>query len=63
MITAHSLHKSEDLVTVNRRKPAIPPSNRPIIEPVFGNHARKKLPIPRPIDDYNHGMGGGDVAN
>jgi hypothetical protein len=34
-------------------------SNRSIIEPIFGDQARKELPIPRPINDYNHGMGGG----
>jgi hypothetical protein len=63
MITAHSLHNPEDLVIVNRRRPAMNSSNRSIIEPIFGDQARKELPIPRPINDYNHGMGGGDMAN
>lgn len=30
---------------------------------MFGSHARKELPVPKPINDYNHGMGGRDVAN
>jgi hypothetical protein len=59
MTTAHSLHNPDDLVLVNRRRPALNPTNRPIIEPVFGQHARKELFIPRPINDYNHNMGGG----
>ena len=34
-----------------------------IIRPVFGALPRKKLPIPTPINDYNHFMGGVDTAN
>jgi hypothetical protein len=63
MITAHSLHNPEDLVVVNRKKPALNANNKAIIEPVFGNNTRKELPIPKPIDDYNQFMNGGDVAN
>jgi hypothetical protein len=63
MITAHSLDYPDDLVLVNRRRPTLNPTNRPIIEPVFGTQARKELLIPRPINDYNHYMGGGDEAN
>jgi hypothetical protein len=48
---------------VNRRRPALNPTNRPIIKPVFGTQARKELLIPRPINDYNQSMGGRDVAN
>jgi hypothetical protein len=63
MITAHSLHNPKDLVIVNRRRPALNSTNRPIIKPVFGNNTRKKLSIPKPINNYNYGMGGRDVAN
>jgi hypothetical protein len=63
MTTAHSLDHPDDLVLVNRRRPTLNPTNRPIIEPVFGTQARKELLIPRPINDYNHHMGGGDEAN
>ena len=31
--------------------------------PPFGNDIRKKLDIPTLIDDYNHYMGGVDIAN
>jgi Transposase IS4 len=61
--TAHSLEHPDDLVLVNRRRPTLNPTNRPIIEPVFGTQARKELLIPRPINDYNHSMGAGDEAN
>jgi hypothetical protein len=58
MITAHSLHRPEDLVLVNRQRLALIPANRPIIEPVFGTQARKELLIPRFINDYNYSIGG-----
>jgi hypothetical protein len=63
MTTAHSLDYPDDLVLINRRRPTLNSTNRPIIEPVFGTQARKELLIPRPINDYNHHMGGGDEAN
>jgi hypothetical protein len=63
MTTAHFLTNDDNLVLVNRRKPAITTANRSIIKPVFGNQPRKQLPIPKAINDYNHNMNGGDVAN
>lgn len=63
MTTAHSLKDNDDLVVINRRKPAITPANRSIIQPVFGEQPRKGLAISKAINDYNHGMNGGDVAN
>jgi hypothetical protein len=56
-------HDDDNLVVINRRRPAITTVNRSIIEPVFGNQPRKELAIPKAINDYNHGMNGGDVAN
>jgi Transposase IS4 len=63
MTTAHSLKNDDNLVVINRRRPAITTVNRSIIEPVFDNQPRKELAIPKAINDYNHGMNGGDVAN
>jgi hypothetical protein len=63
MITAHSLKNDDNLVIVSRRRPVIITANRSIIEPVFGNQPRKELAISKAINDYNHGMNGGDVAN
>jgi hypothetical protein len=50
-------------VVINRRKPVIITVKRSIIELVFGNQPRKELAISKAINDYNHGMNGGDVAN
>jgi hypothetical protein len=63
MTTAYFLENGDDLVAVDRRRPAITTANRSIIELVFGSLPRKQLPISRAINDYNHGMNGGDVAN
>jgi hypothetical protein len=59
MTTAHTLHHPENLVLVNRRSPALTPTNRPIIEPVFGTQRHKKLLIPRPINNYDGGVAHG----
>jgi hypothetical protein len=63
IITAHSLNHLDDLVLINRRRPTLNPTNRPIIEPVFKTQARKELLISRLINDYNHHIGRGDEAN
>jgi hypothetical protein len=63
MTTAHSLKSPEDVVLINRKRPALNSTNRSILLPVFGDQHRKVLPIPRPIDDYNHHKCGGDTAN
>jgi hypothetical protein len=63
MTTAHSLKNDDNLVIINRRRPAITTANRSIIKPVFNNQPRKELAIPKAINDYNHGMNGGDVVN
>ena len=34
-----------------------------MVRKVFGDEARKELPIPVFIDDYNHYMGGVDIAD
>ncbi len=61
--TAHSLYRQEDRTEVNRRRPRVTDRNRTIIIPVFSTESVKKLDIPAPIDDYNHGMNGVDIAN
>src|SRR5258708_15923087 len=50
IITAYSLKYPDDLVLVNRRRPALNLTNRPIIKPVFRIQARKELLIPRLIN-------------
>jgi hypothetical protein len=64
--TAHSLHRPEDQVVRLRRRPKASSSAAKITLPVFGtgkDNATKWLRIPRPIDDYNHGMNGVDLAS
>jgi hypothetical protein len=63
MTTAHSLKSPEDVVLINRKRPALNSTNRPILLPVFGDQHRKVLLTPRLIDDYNHHKCGGDTAN
>jgi hypothetical protein len=63
LTTAYSLHRNEDRVVVNRRRPKPTSTNARIVLPVFGNDAVKALPIPVAINDYNHRMGFVDLAN
>jgi len=46
-----------------RRRPRINNINATRIQNVFGNESKKILPIPTVIDDYNHFMGGVDIAS
>jgi hypothetical protein len=63
MTTAYSLKHFDDLILINRRRPALNLTNRLIIEFIFKTQARKELLIPRSINDYNYSMGAGDEAN
>ena len=51
------------LVDRNRRRSAKTATNAKTSWAVFGDQPVKKLPIPRPIDLYNHYMNGVDVAD
>jgi Transposase IS4 len=46
-----------------RKRPGITSTNARIVRPVFGDAVRKRLWIPKVIDEYNHHMGGVDLAN
>jgi Transposase IS4 len=46
-----------------RRRPAPTSTNAHIVRPVFGDFVRKWLEIPLGIDQYNHFMGGVDIAD
>src|SRR6266498_4179168 len=46
-----------------RRRSRINNINATRIQNVFGNESKKILPIPTVIDDYNHFMGGVDIAS
>ena len=52
-----------DMVIRSRNRPSAMSTSASIVRPIFRDSARKKLPIPTAIDDYNHFMGGVDIAN
>src|SRR6185295_13687489 len=47
----------------NRRRPRITSKNTTLVRPIFGQDARRELPIPKIIDDYNYNMNGVDRAD
>ena len=59
----HTVHTAKDWVTRVRKRPSKTSTNAQIVRDVFGNNALKELPIPSFINDYNHFMGGVDIAN
>ena len=61
--TAHSLYQELDRIKRYRKRPKKTSSNYKVVFPVFGDMVRKWLSIPVPIDDYNHGMNGVDLAS
>ena len=54
---------TEHSITRSRRRPQITSTNGALVRKVFGEDVRKDLPIPLFIDDYNHFMGGVDIAD
>ena len=58
-----TIHNLDDKVHRERRRPRETSTNSKKVRSVFENTARKSLPIPKIIDDYNHHMGGVDVAD
>jgi len=61
MTTAFRL--KDETVWSYRKRPAPTSTNAHIVRPVFGDLVRKWLRIPLAIDQYNHYMGGVDVAD
>jgi hypothetical protein len=61
--TIHTVNKDSDLIERMRRRPKKTSTNAAIVRPIFGDETRKNINIPRFIDDYNHYMGGVDIAN
>jgi len=61
--TIHTVHTAEDFVLRERKRPAKTSTSGRIVRAVFGDQPTKELGIPTFIDDYNHNMGGVDIAN
>ena len=61
--TVHTVHQVDDFVAKIRKRPAKTSTNGRIVRDVFKEEHTKELYIPRFIDDYNHHMGGVDLAN
>jgi len=56
-------YNPQDTIIRTRKRPSRTSSSAAITRPLFGNSPVKDLPIPVPIDAYNHYMGGVDIAN
>jgi hypothetical protein len=59
----HTVHTAKDWRDRVRKRPAKPSTNGALVRKVFKDQASKVLSIPCFIDDYNHFMGGVDLAN
>ncbi|CAG8660293.1 6911_t:CDS:2, partial [Paraglomus brasilianum] len=61
--TIHGLIGEEWEVERERRRPRETSTNAAKVRAVFGSESKKKLLIPKVIDDYNHCMNGVDIAD
>jgi hypothetical protein len=61
--TIHTIHTVNDFVARQRKRPAKTSTSARIVRRVFGEDLIKELEIPVFIDDYNHNIGGVDIAN
>ena len=64
LTTTYSLYRAEeDTIIRDRKRPKPTSVNARITRPIFGDLPRKRLPIPRVIDDYNYYINSVDLAN
>ncbi|GBB97601.1 hypothetical protein RclHR1_03010004 [Rhizophagus clarus] len=62
--TIHQIdNKNENWIERVRRRPRETSTNAAKVRAIFGTLSKKTLPIPVIIDDYNHFMGGVDIAD
>ncbi len=59
----HTVNQTDDFLEKLRRRPAKSSTNGRIVRQVFKDEHTKELRIPRFINDYNHHIGGVDLAN
>ena len=53
LTTLHTVHTAEDFIERERRRPSKISTNAAVVRKPFGDEVRKKIIIPRFIDDYN----------
>lgn len=58
-----TVHPWNEVTRSIRRRPRKTCTNATIVRRAFGSEARASFYIPTAIDDYNHFMGGVDIAN
>ena len=58
-----TIHSPETYTPTKRKRPAATSTNAAIARAPFGDQIIKELEIPTAINDYNHYMGGVDIAN
>ncbi|GBB93461.1 hypothetical protein RclHR1_02180003 [Rhizophagus clarus] len=64
LLTIHQIDNgNENRIERIRRRPRETSTNAVKVRAVFGTASKKSLPIPVVIDDYNHFMGGVDIAD
>jgi hypothetical protein len=61
--TIHQINGDENRIERVRRRPRETSTNATKVRAIFGSASKKSLPIPIVIDDYNHFMGGVDIAD
>jgi hypothetical protein len=59
----HTVGKAKDWTKCVRKRPPKTSTNGALVYKAFGGQAKKELLIPSFINDYNHFMGGVDLAN
>jgi hypothetical protein len=63
MSSIHIVDIVKDFIEKSRKRPTKTSTNARIIQKAFSSKHTKKLEIPLFIDDYNHYMGGVNLAN
>jgi hypothetical protein len=58
-----NVHTGREKILRARRRPRLTAVNRRNVQAVWGNDPVKEIEIPAVIDDYNHWMGGVDLAD
>ena len=59
----HTIHTADNFITRQRKRLAKTSTSARIVRYMFRDNPVKELEIPTFIDDYNHNIGGVDIAN